>query len=108
MAWLYSSATNNQSRASMSRYLGSWNRKGGFYIPEGVPLPAYALRDYAEPKYRTGDAYPGKWPFASQGVTNGVIDASIGDDAFFKGWFVYATNLTNKPFCVCTSDEGLL
>jgi len=28
-----------------------------------------------------------------QGVTNGVIDASIGDDAFFKGWLVYGTNL---------------
>ena len=24
---------------------------------------------------------------------NGVIDASVGDDAFFKGWLVYGTNL---------------
>ena len=26
-------------------------------------------------------------------VTNGVIDASIGEDAFFKGWLIYGTNL---------------
>ena len=56
-------------------------------------LPDYPLPEYPTPQYRTADAYPGKWPFAGQGVTNGVIDASVGADAFFKGWLVYGTNL---------------
>jgi thiosulfate reductase/polysulfide reductase chain A len=77
----------------LNALLGSWNRKGGFYIPEKVKLPDYPLPDYPEPKAKTADAYPGKWPFAGQGVTNGVIEASVGEDAFFKGWLVYGTNL---------------
>ena len=91
--WYGDDTQRSRAIAMLNALLGSWNRKGGFYIPEKVDLPNYPLPDYPKPKFSTGDAYPGKWPFASQGVTNGVIDASIGEDAFFKGWLVYGTNL---------------
>jgi thiosulfate reductase/polysulfide reductase chain A len=91
--WYGDDTQRSRAIAMLNALLGSWNRKGGFYIPEKVDLPNYPLPAYPEPQHRTADAYPGKWPFASQGVTNGVIDASIGDDAFFKGWLVYGTNL---------------
>jgi thiosulfate reductase/polysulfide reductase chain A len=91
--WYGDDTQRSRAIAMLNVLLGSWNRKGGFYIPESVSLPDYPLPDYPEPKYHTADAYPGKWPFASQGVTNGVIEASIGEDAFFKGWLVYGTNL---------------
>jgi thiosulfate reductase/polysulfide reductase chain A len=91
--WYGDDTQRSRAIAMLNALLGSWNRKGGFYIPEKVKLPAYPLPDYPEPKFTTADAYPGKWPFAPQGVTNGVIDASIGEDAFFKGWLVYGTNL---------------
>jgi thiosulfate reductase/polysulfide reductase chain A len=92
-SWYGDDTQRSRAIAMLNALLGSWNRKGGFYIPEKVDLPHYPLPDYPTPKYKTGDAYPGKWPFASQGVTNGVIEASVGDDAFFKGWMVYGTNL---------------
>jgi thiosulfate reductase/polysulfide reductase chain A len=91
--WYGDDTQRSRAIAMLNVLLGSWNRKGGFYIPEKVELPEYPLPEYPQPKFSTADAYPGKWPFASQGVTNGVIDASIGDDAFFKGWLVYGTNL---------------
>jgi thiosulfate reductase/polysulfide reductase chain A len=91
--WYGDDTQRSRAVAMLNALLGSWNRKGGFYIPEKVSLPGYPLPDYPTPKASTADAYPGKWPFAGQGVTNGVIDASIGEDAFFKGWLVYGTNL---------------
>ncbi len=91
--WYGDDTQRSRAIAMLNALLGSWNRKGGFYIPEKTKLPEYPLPAYPEPKARTSDAYPGKWPFAYQGVTNGVIDASIGEDAFFKGWLVYGTNL---------------
>ena len=91
--WYGDDTQRSRAVAMLNVLLGSWNREGGFYIPEKVSLPDYPLPAYPKPKAKTADAYPGKWPFANQGVTNGVIDASIGDDAFFKGWLVYGTNL---------------
>jgi len=91
--WYGDDTQRSRAIAMLNALLGSWNRKGGFYIPEKVDLPAYPMPDYPKTKFSTADAYPGKWPFASQGVTNGVIEASIGEDAFFKGWLVYGTNL---------------
>ena len=92
-AWYGDDTQRSRAVAMLNALLGSWNRKGGFYIPDKVKLPNYPLPKYPKRNFETGDAYPGKWPFASQGVTNGVLDASIGEDAFFKGWMVYATNL---------------
>ena len=91
--WYGDDTQRSRAIAMLNALLGSWNRKGGFFVPEKVSLPNYPLPEYPKPKAKTADAYPGKWPFAGQGVTNGVIDASIGDDAFFKGWLVYGTNL---------------
>ena len=91
--WYGDDAQRSRAIAILNVLLGSWNREGGFYIPESVELPDYPLPKYPARKFKTADAYPGKWPFASSGVTNGVIDASIGEDAFFKGWLVYGTNL---------------
>jgi thiosulfate reductase/polysulfide reductase chain A len=91
--WYGDDTQRSRAIAILNALLGSWNREGGFYIPEKVELPHYPVPEYPLPKSKTADAYPGKWPFAGQGVTNGVIDASSGKDAFFKGWLVYGTNL---------------
>jgi thiosulfate reductase/polysulfide reductase chain A len=91
--WYGDDTQRSRAIAMLNALLGSWNQEGGFYIPEKVSLPNYPLPEYPKPRYQTADAYRGKWPFASQGVTNGVIEASTGDDAFFRGWLIYGTNL---------------
>ncbi|MBS0396224.1 MAG: molybdopterin-dependent oxidoreductase, partial [Proteobacteria bacterium] len=73
--------------------LGSWGRPGGFYFPESVALPKYPLPPYPVPKSDHLVAHAGRYPFADQGVTNAIIEASIGADAHYKAWVVYGTNL---------------
>ena len=36
----------------------------------------------------------GNYPLVTTGISNVLIDHSVGKDAFFKGWFIYATNLS--------------
>ena len=91
--WYGDDTQRSRAIAMLNALLGSWNREGGFYMPERVDLPEYPLPEYPTPNLTVHDAYPDKWPFANQGVTNGVIEASVGEDAFFKGWIVYGTNL---------------
>jgi thiosulfate reductase/polysulfide reductase chain A len=51
------------------------------------------LPEYPKAKSNFKAAHAGKFPFATQAVSNAVIDASIGKDAHYRGWMVYGTNL---------------
>lgn len=93
VVWYGDDTQRERAIALLNALLGSWGRKGGFYIPERVSLPKYPLPDYPEAKTDFRVANKGKYPFAYTGVTNAVIDASIGPDAYYKGWLVYGTNL---------------
>ncbi len=35
----------------------------------------------------------GDYPLVGTGISNKLLEHSVGEDAFIKGWFVYATNL---------------
>jgi thiosulfate reductase/polysulfide reductase chain A len=62
-------------------------------MQDKVKLPKYPLPDYPKPKSTFKAAHGEDFPFASQAVSTAVIDASIGDDAHYKGWLIYGTNL---------------
>lgn len=93
VTWYGDDTQRLRAIAILNALLGSWGRKGGFYIPEKVDLPDYPLPDYPKPESDWRAANRGLYPLAYTGVTNAMIDASIGADAHFKGWFVYGTNL---------------
>ena len=43
VTWYGDDTQRSRAIAMLNALLGSWNRKGGFYIPESVDLPDYPL-----------------------------------------------------------------
>ncbi len=91
--WYGDDTQRSRAIAILNALLGSWGRPGGLYMPEGVNLPAFPLPAYPTPKSDWRVAHAGRYPFADQGVTTALIEASIGKDAHYKAWMVYGTNL---------------
>lgn len=91
--WYGDDTQRSRAVAMLNVLLGSWGRPGGFYQPDQVSLPKFPLPKYPEPKSTHAVAHAGRYPFADQGVTTALIEASIGRDAHYKAWLVYGTNL---------------
>lgn len=91
--WYGDDTQRSRAIAILNALLGSWGRKGGFYIPEKVKLPNYPVPDYPRAKSDYTAANKGRYALASSGISNAMIEASIGADAHYKAWIVYGTNL---------------
>jgi thiosulfate reductase/polysulfide reductase chain A len=94
--WYGDDAQRGRAIALLNALLGSWGRKGGFYMPSSMELPAYPYPKY--PKAARGPLdNPGKrYPFAHEAITTGIREATISGKPYpVKGWMVYATNLLN-------------
>ena len=96
-AWYGDDAQRARAMAMLNALVGSYGRKGGFYLPTklGVPkypgVPAYAHKPKPAPDKPKGVAYP----FADETLAHGLRDASFPGTAAYdiKGWIVYGTNL---------------
>jgi thiosulfate reductase/polysulfide reductase chain A len=93
VTWYGDDTQRSRAIAILAALLGSWGRQGGFYIPDKVPVPSFPAPDYPEPKSTWRDVTKDKYPLAHDAVTNVLIEASQGEDAHYKAWFVYGTNL---------------
>ena len=92
--WYGDDAQRSRAIALLNALLGSWGRKGGFYAPVSMDVPAYPYPPYPTPAKAKVDNPNGKYPFATETVTTGIRDATITGQPYpVKGWFVYATNL---------------
>ncbi len=91
--WYGDDTQRSRAIAILNALLGSWGRKGGLYIQEKVRLAKFPLPAYPKPKSTFKAAHGARYPFAYKGVSNAIIEASIGDDAHYKGLLVYGTNL---------------
>ncbi len=94
VAWYGDDTQRSRAIAILNALLGSWGRRGGFFIPTSMnvpklPLPAPAHTPRARPEGPEGTVYP----FADEVLANGVCDATIPGTNHFKGWIVYGTNL---------------
>jgi len=82
--------------AILNALLGSWGRRGGFYMAASAKLPKFQSPAYPKPGWGWRDILPDKYPFASDGVTNLIVDGSHPDykgNKKIKAWFVMGTNL---------------
>ncbi len=79
--------------AILNALLGSWGRPGGFYAQEKVKLPPFPVPKPPKPARDWKAIVQGDYPLVGTGISNKLVEHSIGEDAFIKGWFVYATNL---------------
>ncbi len=93
VTWYGDDTQRCRAIALLNALFGSWGRPGGFYNQEKVDLPEYPAPQPPKPKRDWKDAVQADYPLAGTGISNLLIDHSLGPDAFFKGWFVYATNL---------------
>ncbi|MCF7689410.1 MAG: molybdopterin-dependent oxidoreductase [Cephaloticoccus sp.] len=92
--WYGDDAQRSRAIALLNALLGSWGRKGGFYQPSSMDVPAYPYPDYPKATRAKLDNPDKKYPFASESLSTGIRDATISGLPYpVKGWLVYATNL---------------
>ncbi len=94
--WYGNDAQRSRAIALLNALLGSWGRKGGFYIPSSMEVPAYPVPKYPKPARAKLDNPGNKFPFAHETITTGIREATLSGKPYpIKGWMVYATNLFN-------------
>ncbi len=92
--WNGDDTQRSRAIALLNALLGSWGRKGGFYAPASMDVPAYPYPTYPKPHRPKVDNPNRKYPFANEPLTTGIRDATITGQPYpIKGWMVYATNL---------------
>jgi thiosulfate reductase/polysulfide reductase chain A len=92
--WYGDDAQRSRAVALLNALLGSWGRKGGFYQPASMNVPAYPYPPYSKPEKGMVDNPDHRFPFASEAITTGIREATITGKPYpVKGWVVYATNL---------------
>jgi thiosulfate reductase/polysulfide reductase chain A len=96
VTWYGDDTQRSRAIAILNALLGSWGRKGGFYVPSQIPLPPYPVPAYADGGATADKPAPSAYPLADEVLAQGVCDATIPGargDARIKGWMVYGSNL---------------
>ncbi len=94
--WNGDDTQRSRAIALLNALLGSWGRKGGFYQPSSMDVPAYPYPAYPKAGRPNVDNPGRKYPFANEAISTGIRDATISGKPYsIKGWMVYATNLLN-------------
>jgi thiosulfate reductase/polysulfide reductase chain A len=94
VTWYGDDTQRSRALALLNALLGSWGRKGGFYYPVSMDIPAYPYPPYPKPEREKVDNPNLKYPFAHETITTGIREATVTGQPYpVKGWFVYATNL---------------
>ncbi|MDY7033743.1 MAG: molybdopterin-dependent oxidoreductase [Thermodesulfobacteriota bacterium] len=96
VVWYGDDTQRVRAGAILNALLGSWGRKGGFFLPEEVDIPEYPHTKFPKPKKTWRDAFPGKFELANLALASGICEAtipSVDRACNFKGWIVYGTNL---------------
>jgi thiosulfate reductase / polysulfide reductase chain A len=94
VTWYGDDAQRSRAIALLNALLGSWGRKGGFYTPVSMDVPAYPYPEYPTSKRGKVDNPGHRYPFAHETITTGIREATISGSPYpIKGWMVYATNL---------------
>ena len=97
VTWYGDDVQRSRAIAILNALLGSWGRRGGFYLREGFSVPDYPHPEAPKPRWDWRSGLGDKYPMASQIPTNVIIDQSIPgnvDEKFrTRAWFVTGTNL---------------
>ena len=96
-SWYGDDTQRSRAIAILGALLGSWGRRGGFYLPTAMSmpklggLPPFDHDPAPAPDMPTGTVFP----FADKTLAHGLRDASIpGTHEYdIHAWLVYGTNL---------------
>ncbi len=93
--WYGDDTQRSRAIALLNALLGSYGHRGGLFLSQGMKVAPYPLPKYppaTKPRADGADAV--QYPFADEGVTTSIRDATISGKPYpIKGWFVYSTNL---------------
>jgi len=97
VTWYGNDTQRSRAIAILNALLGSWGRKGGFFVPSAMEIPSYEYPGYLDHEAAVADRPdPSQYPLAddvlAQGVCNATIPSGIGDSRI-KAWMVYGSNL---------------
>lgn len=96
VTWYGDDTQRLRAVAILNALLGSWGRRGGFYIPEKLEIPEFPHPPFPKPTKTWRDAMGGKYNLADLALASGVCDATIPSpdlNCNIKGWIVNGTNL---------------
>ncbi len=96
--WYGDDTQRVRAGAILNALLGSWGRKGGFYMPEQAEIPEYPIPAFPKSKKSYKDTAAGtNYPLANLAISSGVCDATVHSvvdtKAFYEGWFIYGCNI---------------
>ena len=96
VTWYGNDTQRSRAIAILNALLGSWGRRGGFYVPATFDLPEYPNPGPFPAVGETADRpQPSAFPLADEVLAQGLCDATIPGirAANLKGWMVYGSNL---------------
>ncbi len=96
VTWYGDDTQRGRAVAILNALLGSWGRRGGFFLPASVSVPKLKLPPWThEPKTPPDMPKGTVYPFANAVLSDGLRNASIPGTAAYdiKAWMVYGTNL---------------
>ncbi len=96
VTWYGDDTQRLRAVAILNAILGSWGRRGGFFLADKATVPTYPHPPFPKPKRTWRDAFPGKYKLADLALASGICEATIpttARDCSFRGWIVNGTNL---------------
>jgi thiosulfate reductase/polysulfide reductase chain A len=97
VTWYGNDTQRSRAIALLNALLGSWGRRGGFYVPSSVEIPAYPYPEIEPHEGIIPDRpNPGDFPLGDQVLAQGICDATVPgvrDNDGIHGWMVYGSNL---------------
>ncbi|MFA7329988.1 MAG: molybdopterin-dependent oxidoreductase [Candidatus Delongbacteria bacterium] len=98
VTWYGDDTQRSRAIALLNALLGSWGRKGGFFIPSKIDLPAYPYEPYQHADGEPGPLdrpAPSLYPLADEVLAQGLCDATVPglQGRNLKAWMVYGSNL---------------
>jgi len=98
VTWYGDDTQRERAMAILNGILGSWGKRGGFYLKEKLSIPKFPQPAYPKPEWGWEELGE-KYPLAQMGLTQEIVAASIPELAGeheVKAWFVSGTNLTKS------------
>lgn len=96
VTWYGDDTQRLRAVAILNALMGSWGRRGGFYLPEKLEVPEFPHPPFPQPSKTWRDAMGGKYNLADLALASGVCTATIPTPDLnytIKGWIVNGTNL---------------
>jgi len=96
VTWYGDDTQRSRAIAILNALLGSWGRRGGFYLPELKEIPEYPHPPFPPVKKSWRDILGDQFPFAELPLANAIVDGSIPGnlkDFQYRGWIVNGSNL---------------